>query len=62
MENLTTLISNVGFPIAAFILMYVLVKNELHETRKTVEQNTLAVTKLLTFMEAKEGGDIDGDK
>lgn len=62
MEGLTSLISNVGFPIAAFVLMYVFMRNELHEMRKTVEQNTLAVTKLLTFMETKEGGEIDGDK
>lgn len=62
MDSLASLISNVGFPIAAFVLIYVFMRNELKEMKATVEQNTLALTKLLTFMEAKEGSEIDGNK
>lgn len=62
MDSLAALISNVGFPIAAFVLIYVMMRNELKEMRKTVEQNTLAITKLLTYMETVEGGEIDGNK
>ena len=62
MDSLAALISNVGFPIAAFVLIYVMMRNELKEMRKTVEQNTLAITTLLTYMETVEGGEIDGNK
>lgn len=62
MDSLASLISNVGFPIAAFVLIYVFMRNELKEMKATVEQNTIALTKLLTFMETKEGSEIDGNK
>lgn len=60
MENAVQIVSQVGFPIAAFVMLFFFLKNELNEMRKTVDQNTLAITRLLTYMETKEGGEIDG--
>ena len=62
MENVLSLVSNVGFPIAAFVMIFYFMKNELTEMRKTVDQNTVAISKLLTFMETIEGSEIDGHK
>ena len=49
----TTFISNVGFPIAACIALYVLVQNmqkahkeEIDSLRKTIEQNTVVLVRL----------------
>lgn len=60
MENIAAIISSVGFPIAAFILIFHYMKNQLEQMRETVHQNTIAITKLTTYMEAKERGDFDG--
>lgn len=62
MENVAALVSQVGFPISAFLLLFYLVKGELKEVKETVNQNTLMVQRLLTYMEAKEGADIDGQR
>lgn len=49
----TTFISNVGFPIAACIALYVLVQNmqkahkeEIDSLRNTIEQNTVVLVRL----------------
>lgn len=49
----TTFISNVGFPIAACIALYVLVQNtqkahkeEIESLRATIEQNTVVLVRL----------------
>ena len=49
----TTLISNVGFPTAACIALYVLVQNmqkahkeEIESLRATIEQNTVVLVRL----------------
>lgn len=49
----TTFISNVGFPIAACIALYVLVQNmqkahkeEIESLRSTIEQNTVVLVRL----------------
>lgn len=55
METIVAMISQVGFPIGAFVM-----KNELSEMKKTIDQNTLTVSALLTYIEAKEGSDING--
>ena len=60
METIVTMISQVGFPIGAFIMLFFFMKNELSEMKKTIDQNTLTVSALLTYIEAKEGSDIDG--
>lgn len=41
------MISNVGFPIAAFLLMY-------RMATKTIEENTRALQDLVTLMESQE--------
>lgn len=60
MDNIAAIVSSVGFPIAAFILLFYYMKNQMEQMRETVHQNTVAITKLTTYMEAKEGGEIDG--
>ena len=62
MDSVAALVSQVGFPIGAFFLLYYLVKGELKEVTQAVNQNTLAIQRLLTYMEAKEGADIDGQR
>jgi len=49
----TTFISNVGFPIAACIALYILVQNmqkahkeEIDSLRNTIEQNTVVLVRL----------------
>ena len=53
LTGLTTLISTVGFPIAACIALYILVQNmqkahkeEIESLRHTLEQNTIVLTRL----------------
>lgn len=71
MDELSALISTVGFPIAAFVLMFWFCKDtlksmqdnftrSLSDMQNTVNSNTTAITKLLTYMEAKDRSDIDG--
>lgn len=62
MDTAATLVSQVGFPIGAFLLLFYLVKGELKEVKQTVNQNTVMISRLLTYMEAKEGADIDGQR
>lgn len=62
MDNAAALVSQVGFPIGAFLLLFYLVKGELKEVKETVNQNTLVIQRMLTYMEAKEGADIDGQR
>lgn len=40
MEEFTTLISNVGFPIAAFVMMYYMCNTTLKENTKAVSECT----------------------
>lgn len=42
----TDLVSNVAFPIAAFVMMYYSNTKTIEELRKTVEENGLIMTKL----------------
>ena len=53
------LVSNVAFPIAAFVMMYYSNTKTIEELRKTIEENTLIMTKLserLDNLNEKEGG------
>lgn len=40
------LVSNVAFPIAAFVMMYYTNTKTIEELRKTIEDNSLIMTKL----------------
>ena len=42
----TDLVSNVAFPIAAFVMMYYSNTKTIEELRKTIEENSLIMTKL----------------
>ena len=48
MNEVVSIISQVGFPIAAFLLMFWYVKTESKETREAIENNTLVLTKLVS--------------
>ena len=62
MTEIASVVSSVGFPIAAFILLFYYMKTTMEELRKTIEQNTLAVSKLMVYMETVERSEIDGKR
>ncbi len=43
---ITELVSNVAFPIAAFVMMFYSSTKTIEDMRKTIEENTLIMTKL----------------
>ena len=45
-DSVMNLISNVAFPIAAFVMMYYTNTKTIEELRKTVEENSLVMAKL----------------
>ena len=48
LNTLVGLISNVGFPIVAFILMY-------RQANTSIKDNTKAITELTTYIKIKNG-------
>lgn len=61
METITTVISNVGFPIACCIglAMYILKRDKKHsdeiaELKKSIDNNTKAFTELLLYLKERE--------
>ncbi len=52
MEELTTLISNVGFPIAAFCAMF-------YMCNTTIKENTKALTQINLTINRLHGSEID---
>lgn len=55
---ITELVSNVAFPIAAFVMMFYSSTKTIEDMRKTIEENTLIMTKLaekLDSLSASEG-------
>lgn len=63
MNEITSLITNVGFPIAMCMFLCYYISNEIKELRTTVENNTLVITKLVDSMD-KIGNNVEkiGDK
>lgn len=58
-KTITDLVSNVAFPIAAFVMMYYSNTKTIEELRKTIEENSLIMAKLsekLDSLNEKEGG------
>lgn len=45
-DSVMNLVSNVAFPIAAFVMMYYTNTKTIEELRKTVEENSLVMAKL----------------
>ncbi|MGQ9698495.1 MAG: hypothetical protein ACUVRO_10955 [Armatimonadota bacterium] len=58
-DTITRLIANVGFPIAAFLMMYRLVTETLAENTRAVQELRTAVDELRTAL-AKTGGTVPG--
>lgn len=57
MEEITTLISTVGFPIGAYLLMWYMYQTTLKELTQTLTQLTQTVAELKTLIEE---GSING--
>ena len=62
------LISSVGFPIAACVALFWQMnkestqhKEEMNALKESLNQNTLAITKLVLFMQEKEGMEDNGE-
>lgn len=49
---ITELVSNVAFPIAAFVMMFYSSTKALDDMRKTIEENTLIMTKLVEKLDS----------
>lgn len=48
----TELVSNVAFPIAAFVMMFYSSTKTIEDMRKTIEENTLIMAKLAEKLDA----------
>lgn len=48
----TELVSNVAFPIAAFVMMFYSSTKTIEDMRKTIEENTIIMTKLAEKLDA----------
>lgn len=55
-EVITNLIGSIGFPIAAFVMLFYMVNTTLKDIQSVMSENTLAITKLIEKMDAQEGG------
>lgn len=51
-STITELISNVAFPIAAFVMMFYYSTNTVENMRKTIEENTLIMTKVVEKLDS----------
>lgn len=66
--TISQLISSVGFPIAACVALFWQMtkeserhKEEMNALKESLNQNTLAITKLVVFMQEKEGMKDNGE-
>lgn len=66
--TISQLISSVGFPIAACVALFWQMtkeserhKEEMNALKESLNQNTLAITKLVVFMQEKEGLEDNGE-
>lgn len=49
---ITELVSNVAFPIAAFVMMFYSSTKTIEDMRKTIEENTLIMSKLVEKLDS----------
>ena len=49
---ITELVSNVAFPIAAFVMIFYSSTKTLEDMRKTIDENTLIMTKLVEKLDS----------
>lgn len=54
-DVITNLIGSIGFPIAAFIMLYWMMNTTLKDIQSVMSENTLAIMKLIEKMDAQEG-------
>ena len=66
--TISQLISSVGFPIAACVALFWQMtkeserhKEEMNALKESLNQNTLAITKLVVFMQEKGGMEDNGE-
>lgn len=50
-DSLVTILSNVGFPIAMSIFLIYFMQTEMKEMRKTIENNTITMQKVVDSLE-----------
>lgn len=53
-EVITQLIGSIGFPIAAFIMIFYMMNTTLKEVQTTMSENTKAIIKLLEKLDGGE--------
>lgn len=53
----TELVSNVAFPIAAFVMMFYSSTKTIEDMRKTIEENTLIMSKLIDKLDNMQVGE-----
>lgn len=51
------LVSNVAFPIAAFVMMFYSSTKTIEDMRKTIEENTLIMSKLVEKLDSMQVGE-----
>ena len=51
-SSITELVSNVAFPIAAFVMMFYSSTKTIEDMRKTIEENTLIMAKLVEKLDS----------
>lgn len=54
MDTIMTMISNVGFPIAACCGLMFFINTTIKELRTTIQQNTILLEKISAFLEREE--------
>lgn len=54
MDTIITIISNVGFPIAACCGLMFFINTTIKELRTTIQQNTILLEKISAFLEKEE--------
>lgn len=59
MSEWVQIISSVGFPIAAFLMLAFYIYKVQSDFQKVIEQNTLAITKLCERLAPDHKGDFD---
>lgn len=57
MDTIMTMISNVGFPIAACCAMMYFINTAIKELREAIRQNTILLEKISAFLEKEETHD-----
>lgn len=59
MTEFTEVFTNLGYPIAVTLVLFYYIFTEQRNFRKSIDNNTNVMTKLLSFFEAKERADKD---